>query len=144
MIHASPEMRDFIGRVIALEMNECVTSGSATPVAFIVCEKLRPQWANLMGTIGFRTLLARALKVACAEVPWLCAVQVRADGSLEAAGEMDGCMDANVMAAGSEVLVIELLALLGEFIGETLALRLMHDMWPQLPFDDSDSHNGKK
>jgi hypothetical protein len=47
------------------------------------------------------------------------------------------------MAEGSAVLVVELLCLLQGFIGETLALRLMQDVWPKLLLGDSDSDKGK-
>ena len=36
---------------------------------FLVCEKLRPHLAMLMGNAGFRALLSRALALAKAEVP---------------------------------------------------------------------------
>ena len=143
MIRATQEMRDLAGRVIAFETKANASSGTATPVAFVVCEKLRPPWTNLMGAIGFRTLLSRALKMAGAEVPWLGAVQVRADGSLEATEKIDAPVDPKVMAAGSVVLLVELLGLLEGFIGDTLAMRLMHEMWPKLPAHNSASPKGK-
>lgn len=82
MMRATPEMRDFVGRVIAFETGGNGSSSATTPVAFAVCEKLRPQWVNLMGDVGFRTLLSRALTMAHQRVPWLRAVHVKADGSL--------------------------------------------------------------
>ena len=139
---ATVQMRDFIKRVIAFETRGNGPSGATTPVAFAVCEKLRPQWANLMGAIGFRTLLSRALKMASAEIPWLNEVRVRADGSLEATEKMDAQMDPKTIE-GSVALIIKLLGLLEGFIGETLAMRLMQDMWPRLPLNDSDSEKGK-
>lgn len=143
MMRATPQMRDFAARVIAFEMGENASSGTTTPVAFAVCEKLRPQWANLMGNIGFRTLLSRALTIASADAPWLKRVQVKADGPLEWTCELEVQADAAEMAAGSVVLITELLGLLEGFIGETLARRLMQDMWPKLPLNDSDSDKGK-
>ena len=49
MIRATPQMRDFAGRVIAFATRENRSFGTTTPVASAVCEKLRPHWANLMG-----------------------------------------------------------------------------------------------
>ncbi len=143
MIRATPEMREFVNRVIEFEMRNGGASAATTPVAFAICEKLRPQWANLMGSIGFRTLLSRALTLAHGEAPWLRAVQMKADGSLDWSGEPETQVDAKVMTAGSIALLAELLALLEGFIGEILALRLMHDAWPELARNDSDSHKGK-
>jgi hypothetical protein len=143
MIRATPEMREFVNRVIEFEMRNSGASAATTPVAFPICEKLRPQWANLMGTIGFRTLLSRALNIALQTAPWLRAVQVKADGSLEWSGELETPLDVTEMTEGSTALIAELLALLEGFIGEILALRLMHDAWPELARNDSDSHKGK-
>lgn len=144
MIGPTQELRDFVERVIAFESKSNGSSGVAIPVAVAVCEKLRPPWANLMGVMGFRALLSRALKMASAEVPWLGTVQVRADGSLAATEKLDAHMDPKVITAGSVVLVTELLGLLEEFIGATLAMRLMQDTWPQLPPSTIRTHAGKR
>jgi hypothetical protein len=136
-------MRDFLGRVIAFETGNNGSSCATTPVAFVVCEKLRPQWVNFMGDVGFRTLLSRALAMAHQRVPWLSAVHVKGDGALAWSGEMVTQVDAVEIAEGSAVLLSELFGLLEGFIGETLALRLMQDVWPKLPLSDSDSPKGK-
>lgn len=143
MMRATPEMRDFVGRVIAFETGRQGSSCAATPVAFAVCEKLRPQWVNLMGDVGFRTLLSRALAVAHQRVDWLRAMHVKADGSLAWSGQLETRVEAEEMTEGSALLVVELLGLLEGFIGETMALRLMQDVWPHLPLNDSDSPKGK-
>src|SRR5437868_1759344 len=78
MSRATQQMRDFAERLIARE-----TSASETTVqaACRVGEKLRPPLAALMGNTGFHALLSRALALAQAEIPWLRAVHVKADGS---------------------------------------------------------------
>lgn len=144
MIRVTPQMRDFAGRVIAFETSGNESSGTTTPVVFAVCEKLRPQWSHLMGRIGYRTLLARALTKAGAEVPWLGAVEVNADGSLAWSDILKAQEDPEKMAAGSVRLIVDLLGLLEGFIGETLAMRLMRDVWPKLLINDSDSEKGKQ
>jgi hypothetical protein len=75
-------MRDLAARLIAIETRAKNAAESNSPAPFSVCERLRPHLATLMGKDGFRALLSRALAVARAEMPWLEAVQVKADGSL--------------------------------------------------------------
>jgi len=132
MSRATPQMRDFAAHLIAYETRGNKPSGTTTPAAFPVCEKLRPHLATLMGNTGVRTLFSRALAQAEGEVPSLRAVQVKADGSLEHSGELEVQAEPEELAKGSVVLVAQLLGLLVAFIGETLTLRLMRDIWPKL------------
>ena len=111
-------------------------------VAFLVCEKVRPHLATLMGNTGFRALLSRALSLATTEVPWLRAVRVRADGSLEETEERETKIQAKDMAEGGVVLVAQLLGLLVAFIGTNLTLRVIREVWPKLSLKDWDSDKG--
>lgn len=90
-----------------------------------VCEKLRGPLVTLTGTAGFSSLLSRALTLAKREEPALSSVRVKLDGSLEG---IEG-----KAAQAHPVLVAHLLSLLITFIGETLTMRLLHDVWPDLP-----------
>lgn len=143
MTRATPQMRDFAARVVAFEARAHESSGSGNPAAFSICEKLRPHWANLMGNTGFRTLLSRALTTAQGKVALLRAVHVQADGLLAWSGKTEAQVNAGQVAAGSEVLLAELLGLFEGFIGDTLAMRLMQDVWPELARNDSDSDSDK-
>ncbi len=129
-------MRDFAERLIAYEARGNKTSGTKTPVAFHVCEKLRPHLETLMGKAGFRAVLSRALAVAGAEVPWMRAILVNGDGSLEGWDKAEVPVEANKLEAGGVLLIAQLLGLLVAFIGENLTLRLVRDAWPKLSFDD--------
>ena len=137
MSRATPQMREFAGRLIADETREAL-SGIKTPAAFPVGEKLRTPLATLMGKLGFRALLLRALALASAEVPWLRAVQVQADGSLEIAEAQKVPAVPEEVVEGRVVLLAQLLGLLVTFIGETLTLRLVRETWPKLPLDELD------
>lgn len=92
----------------------------------------------LMGRGGFQALLARALVLATAEVPWLKAVQVVADGELQGLTVAQAASEAADVSEGAVVLLAQLLGLLMAFIGPALTLRLMTQIWPQLSFDDAD------
>ena len=136
MSRATPLMRDFAERLIAYEMSRTKSSGTKTPAAFQICEKLRPPLATLMGHTGFRALLARAFALAEAEAPRLRTVQIQADGSLAGCEEPGSPAEAEKLAEGGVVLLAQLLGLLEAFIGQNLTLRMLHEVWPKLSLND--------
>ena len=127
MNRATPQMRDLSQGLIAYETRENKSSGTKTPAACRVGEKLRPPLVTLVGNLGFRALLSRALALANAEVPWLRAVHVNADGSFEGLDELEGQVDPEEIAVGCVVLLAQLLGLLVVLIGENLTLRLVRE-----------------
>jgi hypothetical protein len=139
MSRVTPHFRDLAQRLIGAEARVVVPSVEAkTPGAFLVCQRLRPHLAPLMGITGFNALLARALALARAKVDWLNAVALTEDsmGVSEKVGEKVG---PDVMAEGSLALLAELLALLAAFIGERLTLQMVREVWPNLSLKDFDS-----
>ena len=137
-------MRDLSQCLIAYETRGNKSSETKTPAACLVGEKLRPHLATLMGNVGFRALLSRALALANAEVPWLRAVHVKADGSLEGLDELEAQVDPDEIFEGCVVLLAQLLGLLVAFIGENLTLRLVREVWPKLSLNDLDFGKGDK
>lgn len=90
-----------------------------------VCDRLRQRLALLVGPAGFRSLLTRALSLAQKESPALGGWVVNEDGSLqviEGEGPPPGV-----------VLVAHLIGLMITFIGDSLTLRILHDVWLELP-----------
>jgi hypothetical protein len=136
MSRASPQMREFARRLIAHEARETKSSGSKSPGELQVCEKLRPHLATLMGTGGFQALLGRALALAQGEAHWLRAAHVKPDGSLEGLNAPAAKLDAQALAEGEEILLAQLLSLLVIFIGASLTLQLLRQLWPKLPTND--------
>jgi len=137
-------MRDFAERLIAYETGQNKSSEAKAPAACLVGEKLRPHLATLMGNVGFRALLSRALVLANAEVPWLRAVHVKADGSFEGLEELGAQVGPDEIFEGCVVLLAQLLGLLVAFIGEDLTLRLGREVWPKLSLDNFDFDKGDK
>jgi hypothetical protein len=137
-------MRGFAERLVAYETWGKKSSRTTSAVDFPVCEKLRPHLATLVGNAGFRALLSRALALAGAEVAWLRAVRVKADGALEGPEELHAQVDPKQIAEGRVALVAQLLGLLVAFIGENLTLRLVREVWPKVPLDDLDFGSGGK
>ena len=102
------------------------------PAGLRVSEKLRRPLSTLVGSSGFRSLLARALTLAKAQAPGLSAVQIKPDGSLEGLSDLR-----NQDQAAGVILVAQLLGLLVTFIGESLMLSLVLDAWVDLPVFDT-------
>jgi len=125
-------MREFANHLIADE-TKGNSSNPKTPAALLVCERLRPHLATLMGKSGFRAILARALALTNAEVAGLRSVHVNAEGSLE--GFQTPAASSEI-AEGTVVLITHLLELLVAFIGESLTVRLVSEVWPHLPLED--------
>ena len=117
-------------RELAQRLLACEGVGASPAMADMhavgrVCDKLRRPLTMLAGAAGFRSLLARALTLAKQESPVLGAWEVKPDGSLEGLnGEA---------AQSGDVLIAHLLGLLNTFIGEHLTLRILHDVWLDLP-----------
>ena len=135
-------MRNFAKRLMAYEAESNKSNATNTLVGFHVAEKLRQHLAAFMGNTGFYTLRARALALAVVEVPSLRAVRVKANGPLEGLEELQARLDPGELLEGSVVLLAQLLGLLVSFIGEILTVRLVREIWPQVPFNDRVFGNG--
>jgi hypothetical protein len=131
-------MRSIAKQLMASETRGNTSSEADDPAAFRATDKLRPHLSMLMGRGGFQALLARGLVLATAEIPWLAAVQVIADGELEGLSAAHSKLDAAEFSEGEVVLLAQLLGLLVAFIGPALTLRLITQIWPQLSFGDAD------
>lgn len=111
------------------------SAGNKFAGAFRVCERLRPHLATYMGSVGFRSLLSRALVLAGAEVAWLRLLQVKVDGSLEGLDKLAVQVSPEEMAEGGVVLVTQVLDLLTAFIGQDLTLQMVRELWSELTPD---------
>jgi len=136
MSQPTPPLRRCAKQLLALETTGLLPTEVKSSAGFRVCEKLRPHLARLMGNGGFRVLLSRAIALASAEVRWLRAVHVKADGSLEGLAELQTQVTVEEFFEGGVELVAQLLGLLIAFIGESLTLRLICEVWPELSLTD--------
>jgi hypothetical protein len=127
----SSTSRALAQRLLSFEANTKEPLTPAAPAAFLVSERLRRPLSTLVGTAGFRSLLIRALTLAKREAPILNGVKVTADGSLEGLSRIE--------TEEGAVLIGHLVGLLATFVGETLTLRLLSDIWPNLSGIDSNS-----
>ena len=119
---ASREARELAERLVAFEATSQEVSDEDRFARCRVCEKLRHPLSHLTGPAGFRSLFTRALTRAQSEAPILGGVRVTETGALE-----------GLDREAAVTLVAHLIELLTIFIGESLTLRLLHDVWPDLP-----------
>lgn len=148
MNRATPQTRVWSKCLIALEGGNQASPERAEPAAFQVCEKLRPHLAILMGKVGVRALLSRALVLAQTEVPSFRLVSMNAEGTLERLAETGEKTEREGLDEGGVVLLARLLGLLEVFIGEGLTVQIVHEVWPELEAKDfpfkSGGRNEKK
>jgi hypothetical protein len=142
MSRTASRMGDFAEGLIAYEARANPSSESKRPAALLVFEKLRLHLTTLMGNVGFRALLSRSLALARIEVPGLRAVQVNDDGFFVGMDELGAQAGPKKTAETNIILLTSFLGLLVTFIGENLTLRLMRQIWPNLPLGDLDFGNG--
>jgi hypothetical protein len=95
-----------------------------------VCDKLQIHLSSLVGVMGFRTLLQRALVLSRTEFGPLGNFTVAEDGALHGFDEFAGQLSARQIEQGGEALVGHLLMLLETFIGDALTRHLLEDIWP--------------
>jgi hypothetical protein len=134
----SPEARNIALRLLASEAAAGDRSEENTPPAFRVSEKLRRPLSTLTGASAFRVLLARALTMAKVHAPSLNAVQIKLDGSLDGLSEIHS----EKAQEGGAMLIAQLIGLLFEFIGESLTLHMVLDVWPELSGSDAEVYKG--
>ncbi len=136
-------MRRFAQSLMAYEILMRGPPEADAPVTFHAVEKLHLHLARVMGGTGYRALLSRALALAGAEVSWLRAVHVKADGTLAGMDALHAQLEPADIKECEVVLLARLLGLLATFIGASLTLRMMTDIWPQVSPGDMNLGNGE-
>ena len=147
MNRVTPKMRVLAERIIAYDSKRFKSFRRKQSTAFPVIHKLGPHLATLMGNGGYRALLLRALALASEEVAWLRTVRVAEDGTLVGLDEPAAPAVPEEILEGWVVLVAQLFGLLIAFIGESLMLRLVREIWPRLPVGNlkaSKDHQNEK
>lgn len=115
-----------------------VAGDSSTHVAAGVvhaCEQLTYHLARLVGEVGMRTLLARSVALTSARFPWLANTIPNTApvddpwASLRTALELQ---DPHAAGEAFVDLLSTFVELLGRLLGEGLAVRLLHEVWPEV------------
>jgi hypothetical protein len=136
MRHPHPELLQFAERALA---HEAMSSppNHRTPIER-ACDALQQTLNRMIGLRGFHAVLGRAIFLRRIEYPWLAPVRV---------GNGDGCallgVAESMKAAGAEAsagfasIIATTIALLASFIGEGLTIRVLHETWPDVPFENN-------
>jgi hypothetical protein len=136
-------MLRFAKSLMAYEALRHKPSEATAPAAFRTTDKLHLLLASLMGSIGYRALLSRALALAGAEVSWLRTVHVKADGTLAGLDALHAQLEPAEIIECENVILAQLLGLLVAFIGTSLTARLVADIWPQVSLSDMELGDGE-
>jgi hypothetical protein len=126
----SPEDVEAAKRLLAFEGG---TSGSAEECAVAVSriyEKLRLQFAPLVGSAGFQALMSRSAKLTRNEFPCLAE-----SATVESSTQLRDCLrtqEPGAIAATAAALLGAFLGLLKTFIGERLTTEVLRGAWPAI------------
>ena len=122
---------ELAARIIAYESGNDLIGPANGPQR--VFEKMRLALVTLLGPLGFRALIMRALTLARREAPPLECLHIEDDGTL-AGPESEPPLEV-------EVLIRHLISLLMSFVGVAITFRLLQDLWPKL--DDVEASAGE-
>jgi len=111
----------------------------AAPAAAERFGKLSQRLAQLITLVGSDALLARAVHLSRAEFPFLDGAQTTpsADGLTLRLRESAEGVESSQAAEAFEAVLAILIALLISFVGEDLTLRVLREVWPELPMPQS-------
>jgi hypothetical protein len=109
------------------------TSAVEFAAAGAVFSKLRAHLGRLIGTAGVDALFHRARALASPEFPGLQVVRIEPDGRLTRIDGLTPDSAEDQTARSLLALLANLLGLIALFIGEDLVLRVIGEVWPDLP-----------
>lgn len=98
--------------------------------AFLVGDKLRVPLCKLVGTMGYRSLMERALVIAKPQAPALASFHVASNGLVESAAAIP---ESAVAIEAETILLTQFLSLLAAFVGSGLVLTVVVNVWPDFP-----------
>jgi len=148
MPEVSPAARTLARHVLLHEAGGRAEPAALAEAAARADARLRGRLADLIGLVGYTTLVDRAVRLARAESPALergavDAGETGAEGTLRGFHEFARASgDPAIAEAGLSALLAHVIGLLSLFIGEDLALRLVREAWPELAHgpDESEGH----
>jgi hypothetical protein len=126
---------DLASWLVAKEIGGEADSGGHAAAAERACQKLSAGLSRTVSTTGSQALVSRALHLARAEFPFLEGVTAGLapgrcyEGLIESTRDVE----AAEVATGLVAVLARLLDLLVKYIGEKLTLRMVWEVWPDLP-----------
>lgn len=108
-------------------------AGSGCDAIIQVSDKLRINLGSMVGVVGFRALLHRALILSNADIGTLENITVHLDGKLAGLDEFAARSTQKQIDDAGEAIISRLLVLVEIFLGEALTRSLLHHIWPMPP-----------
>lgn len=132
--------RNLAGWLLAREREDHQELTALPDAAERAYQKLCQRLAQLVTMAGSHALLARALHLARVEFPFLEGVRPcpPPEFCLEGVRERVRGVEPTMAQHGLASILASLIGLLVTFIGEDLALRLVRDVWPDVPLAETD------
>jgi hypothetical protein len=133
---AAPTHADLAKWLLAHEIVGATDAPAISDATERVFEKLSDRLSRLVSATGSRALVTRSLYLARAEFPFLEGVRAGTTAERCFEGLRERIQDVETSEAGKGLLavLVALLDLVIGFIGEDLTVRLMREVWPDLPF----------
>lgn len=125
-------------RLLAHEAGGRRGSEENVEAAEAVCQKLRQHLGKRIGPAGFESLLARALHISKRQFAFLEQVESEQRGSACLPGFRESVQghDPAEVGEGFATLLASFLWLLGQFVGDDMALRQITTLWPEVLIRD--------
>jgi len=136
MRDVSPETKELAQRLLWQEAGGRLDAENLAKAAERILDRLRRKLTDLLGQAGFIALYRRALRLAQGEYPALenLAVDAKPDERLLGLHEFAAANSENLatFVAGFSTLLAHLIWLLVTFIGDSLTVRLINEIWPEI------------
>ena len=125
-------------RLLANEAAGRRDSEDIVEAAEAICQKLRRHLGKRIGPAGFESLLARALHISKRQFAFLEQVESEQGGSACLTGVRESVQGHNPAEVGEgfATLLASFLWLLGQFVGDDMALRQITTLWPEVLIRD--------
>jgi len=132
MRQPTPELKDLAQRLLAHEAKKSLSPINLAEALEVCCERLHKGLDPLIGGGGFRALLNRAVYLAKKEHPWLNGVGIDdyPGCGLRALRDAIKGQEPAVINETFTAVLANVIWLLVTFIGEDIALSLIHETWP--------------
>jgi hypothetical protein len=137
-------LTDFAHRLLR---HEAESAGDVHQIAIAferACRALHERLAPLISSTGFHTLIARALKLAARDFPFLASVSISTNDGCALTGLAGASekRDSPEVADAFTTALAHFMWLLVIFIGENMGLRKMREIWPEVQLDSVNPSSG--
>ena len=124
---------DFAGRILSHGQS----NGSVDEVTGAMeqgCQALRGRLAPLVGSAAFDALMGRAVNLAARNFAFLDDTPIGANCSADGLRQAVAGREQREVTDAVVAILANFLWLLVIFIGENLGIRMVHEIWPHVPF----------